>query len=88
MNTTIELPDTLHHKARAEAALSGRTLNDLIEEGLRRVLDAPRKTRRRSNLAELMADARGMIDSGLSDLGSNPQHLKALGPGSHSGNLR
>lgn len=79
MKTTIELPDELYRKAKATAALHGRKLKDLVEEGLRRVLDAPRKGRRQRSLAELMAPARGMIDSGVPDLGSNPRHLKGFG---------
>jgi len=79
MKTTIELPDALYRRAKATAALSGRRLKDLVEEGLRLVLDAPRKGRRQRSLAELMAGARGVIDSGVPDLGSNPQHLKGFG---------
>ena len=43
MKTTVEVPDELYRKAKAEAALRGRKLKDLVEEGLRLVLDAPRK---------------------------------------------
>ena len=38
MKTTIEMPDDLYRAAKAEAALRGRKLKDLIEEGLRLVL--------------------------------------------------
>jgi hypothetical protein len=79
MKTTIELPDELYRKAKATAALNGRKLKDLVEEGLRRVLEAPRKGRRQRSLAALMAEARGMIDSGVPDLASNPRHLKGFG---------
>jgi len=73
------VPDDLYHRAKAEVALRGRKLNDLIEEGLRLVVEAPRKTRRNPGLAELMKRARGMIVSGVSDLTSNPKHLKGFG---------
>lgn len=79
MKTTIELPDELYRKAKATAALDGRKLKDLIEEGLRHVMEGPRKRRRHRSLAELMASARGMIDSGVADLGSNPKHMKGFG---------
>ena len=59
--------------------LSGCKLKDLIEEGLRLVLEPPRKTRRKPGLAELMKRAQGMIDSGIPDLASNPEHLKGFG---------
>jgi len=73
------VPDDLYHRAKAEVALRGRKLNDLIEEGLRLVVEAPRKTRRNPGLAELMKRARGMIVSGVPDLTSNPKHLKGFG---------
>ena len=79
MKTTVELPDPLYRQAKAEAALRGRKLKDLVEEGLRRVLDAPSDTPRHPNLAGLMKNARGVVESGIPDLGSNPEHLKGFG---------
>jgi hypothetical protein len=79
MKTTVEVPDDLYRQAKAEAALRGRKLKDLIEEGLRLVLEASRKTRRKPDLAKLMKRAQGMIDSGVRDLASNPEHLKGFG---------
>jgi len=79
MKTTVEVPDDLYRQAKAEAALRGRKLKDLIEEGLRLVLEAPPKSRRNPSLAELMKHAQGMIDSGVPDLASNPEHLKGFG---------
>ena len=79
MKTTVELPDPLYRQAKAEAALRGRKLKDLVEEGLRRVLDAPADTVRHPNLAELMNSARGVVESGIPDLGSSPEHLKGFG---------
>lgn len=79
MKTTIDLPDELYRQAKATAALDGRKLKDLVEEGLRRVLDVPRKGRRQRSLAALIAEARGAMDSGVPDLSSNPRHLKGFG---------
>ena len=79
MKTTVEVPDDLYRRAKAEAALRGRKLRDLIEEGLRLVLEAPRKTRRDPSLAGLMKRARGTINSGVPDLASNPEHLAGFG---------
>ena len=56
-----------------------RKLKELVEEGLRLVLQTPREADDRPTLAGLMESARGMFDSGLSDLGSNPEHLAGLG---------
>jgi hypothetical protein len=79
MKTTVEVPDDLYRKAKAVAALSGRKLKDLVEEGLRLVLERPTKSRRQQQLADLMKRARGVVDSGMSDLASNPRHLAGLG---------
>ena len=79
MKTTVEVPDELYRRAKAAAALRGRKLKDLVEEGLRLVLDAPRKTRQKRSLAELMKDARGVVSSGVPDLASNPKHLARFG---------
>ena len=77
VKTTIELPDELLRRARMEAASNGRSLRDLLEEGLRLVLDMPRG--RRCGLADLMASARGVVDSGVPDLASDPAHLVGFG---------
>ena len=42
MKTTIEVSDELYRRAKAVAALEGRRLKDLVEEGLRHVLEGRR----------------------------------------------
>jgi hypothetical protein len=79
MKTTVELPDAIYRKAKAEAALRGRKLKDLIEEGLRLVLEAPPETSGHRHLAGLMEQARGVVESGIPDLASNPEHLEGFG---------
>ena len=79
MKTTVEVPDELYRRAKAEAALRGRKLKDLVEEGLRLVLNAPGGAADRASLSELMAPARGMMDSGVPDLASNKRHLADFG---------
>jgi hypothetical protein len=44
--TTVEVPDDLYRRAKAEAALRGRKLKDLVEEGLRLVLQSSPSDRR------------------------------------------
>jgi len=78
MKTTVELPDAIYRQAKAEAALRGRKLKDLIEEGLRLVLAAP-PAADRPGLAGLMQHACGVVESGIPDLASNPEHLKGFG---------
>ena len=83
MKTTIEVSDDLYRRAKAEAALRGRKLKDLVAEGLRLVLETPRQTPGRRSLAALMKSARGTVDSGISDLGTNPEHLTGFGRDAH-----
>ncbi len=42
MKTTVDVSDELYRRAKSEAALRGRKLKDLVEEGLRLVLETPR----------------------------------------------
>ena len=79
LKTTIEVPDELFRRAKVEAALRGRKLKDLVEEGLQLVLDTPRGAAPRSRLAAKMKRARGLVKSGIPDLGSNSKHLKGFG---------
>ena len=41
MRTTVDLPDELYRRAKAEAAVRGCNFNDLVEEGLQDVLRGP-----------------------------------------------
>jgi hypothetical protein len=81
MKTTIEVPDELYRRAKAEAALRGRRLKDLFEEGLRRVLEEPQSKPKRSDvtLGELMKDFCGIVDSGVDDLATNPKYFADFG---------
>ncbi len=79
MKTTVEVPDDLYRRAKIEAARRGTRLKDLIEQGLRLALKAPRGPRRPPSLAALMKHARGAVDSGIPDLASNPDHLADFG---------
>jgi hypothetical protein len=81
MKTTIEVPDDLYRRAKATAALRGQKMKDLVEEGLRLVIEKPGKTGQRRSLSELMKPAHGIIDSGIADLASNPRHLRDFGRG-------
>ncbi len=85
MRTTVELSDELFRRAKAEARLRGRKFKDLVEEGLRRVLESPEAEIARTQeikpptLHDLMKDCCGIVDSGVNDLASNPEHMKDFG---------
>ena len=80
MKTTIEVSDALYRRAKSEAALRGRKVKDLVEEGLRLVLETPRRSRRRRSLAELMRNARGTVDSGITGSRIQSQTPQGLRP--------
>lgn len=46
MKTTIDLEDALYRRLKAEAALRGRTVKDLVAEAVRHVLAEPALTPR------------------------------------------
>jgi len=84
MRTTVDIPDELFRQAKAVAALQGRKLKDLVEEGLRRVVGAPEPegpagNSRARTLTELMKKWRGIVDSGVEDLASDPKHMEGFG---------
>jgi hypothetical protein len=41
MKTTLNIDDTVMQRLREEAARRGKTMSELVEAGLRRVLDEP-----------------------------------------------
>jgi len=82
MKTTIELPDDLYREAKAQAALRGRKLKDMVEEGLRLVLAGTHGGGRQApepTLLELMEDGIGIFDSGVPDLATNPRYMADYG---------
>jgi hypothetical protein len=79
MKTTIEFLDGLFRRAKVEAALRGRRLKDLVEEGLRLALELPETWPARPSLEMLMAPACGVMESGVSDLATKPDHMAGFG---------
>ena len=79
MRTILDLPDELLRRAKDEAVLRARTVEDMIEEGLRLVLAAPYRERDRPSLEELMKEACGVVDSGAPDRACNPKYLNDFG---------
>jgi hypothetical protein len=60
MKTTKELSDALLAEARAVAAREGVTLRSLLEDGLRRGLDAMKRKQRRFRLADATVGGDGL----------------------------
>jgi hypothetical protein len=89
MRTTVDLPDELLRRAKSEAALRGRKLKDLIEEGLRAVLDAPSADSdtaasatskpKKPSVHDLLKNLCGIVDDAPEDLSTNPKHFEGFG---------
>jgi hypothetical protein len=80
VKTTIDLPEKLLRRAKAEAALRGRTLRELFLEGIVRDLDHPESPASpRKKPVRRFADGCGIVNSGVGDLSSNPKHMKGFG---------
>jgi hypothetical protein len=79
VKTTVEISDDLYRRAKATAALRGRRLRDLVEEGLRLVLENSGAPDSERELAALWKSVTGIVESGLPDLASNPEHLAGFG---------
>jgi hypothetical protein len=84
MRTTVDLPDELYCRAKAEAALRGRNFKDLVEEGLRRVLRVPEPetSAQRPAVAsvhDLMRDCCGIAKDAPADCATNPKYMERLG---------
>jgi len=87
MRTTVDIPDELFRLAKSEAALRGRKLKDLVEEGLRLVLEKehpeqpakPRRRKRGPSAHDLLKDWCGIFDGGPEDLSTNKKYLEDLG---------
>lgn len=86
MRTTVDIPDELFRRAKSEAALQGRKLKDLVEEGLRLVLNAPAvepkagsAAGRRPTAHDLLKDLIFEDDDGPDDLATNPKYFDDFG---------
>ena len=53
MKTTVELPDDLYRRAKAQAALRGRKFKELVEEGLRLMVRLRKQARALKSLKGL-----------------------------------
>ena len=83
MRTTIDIPDELFRRAKAEAAMRGLEFEDLVTQGLQRELassDVPEPAAPPPvTLHDLMRKYCGIVDSGIDDLASNPKHMEGFG---------
>ena len=87
MRTTVDIPDELFRRAKSEAALRGRKLKDLVEEGLQLVLEKDKggqpaeKSRHRKkgpSAHDLLKEWCGIFE-GEPDLATNPKYMEGFG---------
>ena len=77
---SISIPDDLYRKVKAKSALQGRPVRAVaIELFDAWVNDSQRPERDGLSVGELMSDIDGAIDSGVTDLSTNPAYLEDLG---------
>lgn len=82
MNATIEIPDDLYRKLEAKSASQGRPLQEVAIELLGEwVAKSSHNQSYEPSVGDLMADLCGSIDSGVTDLSTNPVYLEGLGRG-------
>jgi Ribbon-helix-helix protein, copG family len=65
MRTTVRLPDDLLRRAKRKAAAEGRTLTQLIEDGLRAVVDEMPKSARRRRVVLPVSKGTGGPEPGI-----------------------
>jgi hypothetical protein len=63
--TTVRLPEDLVGRAKRKALAEGRSLTALIEDGLRRVLDERRPSRRVERILPPVSSATGGMMPGI-----------------------
>ena len=80
MKATIEIPDELYRKVKAKSALEGRPVREVAIALFRSwVNEQPAAPGPGSSTYELMKDGCGIVDSGIGDLATNPDHMEGFG---------
>lgn len=80
MKATIDIPDELYRKVKAKTAEQGRKVRDVTIELFQNWLAGGQSSKdSQERLRKLMRKGVGCVESGVTDLGSNPKHLEGLG---------
>jgi hypothetical protein len=82
MKATLDIPDDLYRKVEAKSAMEGRPTQDVAIELFGDWVRKPSPSSDdEPSVGELMADLCGAIESGVTDLSTNPADLEGLGRG-------
>lgn len=80
MKVTIEIPDDLYRKVKARSALEGRSVRAAAVELFQRWLkEKPGKDEAFVSAYDMMKHVFGSMDSGETDLSTNPKHMEGFG---------
>lgn len=86
MKATFEIPDELYRKVKAKSALEGQSVRKVAIDLFCHWLGEPptQDTAQPSSLHEQMQRYCGLVDSGVTDLATNPSYLDDFGLDSSS----
>ncbi len=83
MKATFDIPEELHRKVKAKSALEGRPVREVVIELFRQWVGEappPESSKKPAKSAyDAMKHLCGALDSGVTDLASNPAYLEGLG---------
>jgi predicted transcriptional regulator len=72
---TIKLPEELKEKLETQARLRGKSCSAVVRDSLEKDLSVSKK----QSILDKLHDLAGKGDSGISDLATNPKHMKDFG---------
>lgn len=76
---TIKVPDELARRLEQRAKRSGRSKSSLARESIERDLDRDSLLEEPPSVYDLVKDDLGCVDSGVTDLSTNPKHIEGFG---------
>lgn len=82
MKATFEIPEDLHRRLKAKSALEGRPVREVAIQLFQEWVGETGplgEGKPAVTVYDLTKDAYGVIDSGVLDLATNPEHLEAFG---------
>lgn len=76
---TVKLPDDLGVRLEKRARRRGVSKSAIVRESIERELERGAQGEEEPSAYDLMKEGIGCIDSGVSDLATNPRHMEGFG---------
>ena len=76
---TVKVPDELGVRLEKRARRLGLSKSAIVRESIEKELERSVKVEEEPSAYDLMKEGIGCIDSGVSDLASNPRHMEGFG---------